>query len=429
MRSLRCKSCLLMRVGAWLGICHIRQEGVEYQVNIAVWTDSREGYDAELRAYLARQNMQLIWSEEVFQAADWTQKYPAEKNAPELARTVRMGHLVEMGAISKEAVTNYVQIEEIADVEPLNMQLGAAKKKTVPDALYQPLFGQTKAAPQKLYAVLDAAKITNLSTILATSELQYRCLFKGDAYKELKDVAPYVIELEEDNAFTRSLFTRAGMPGDLWDKAPGILMRSEGSLDDMWRHFRKFTRVQDEKGKWYYFRFWETAIFAHYLANADYVIENAALLFGVRSDVVSNFFTMCDQQVLKYSLTKRPQYPQARFILGDKDRELFRKQKWQQFKIRLFDIANEEHKQQFANVNFASFDKICEDAHAAGYVVEIAIYDYTRSRVFCDQNGLDFSEIHKSISASNTGSDVDRSNRLWSYTKDQITKKDELCVS
>lgn len=32
------------------------------------------------------------------------------------------------------------------------------------------------------------------------------------------------------------------------------------SLDDMWRHFRKFTRIQDEDGKWFYFRFWENPV-------------------------------------------------------------------------------------------------------------------------------------------------------------------------
>ncbi|MFV0644700.1 MAG: hypothetical protein ACK5NN_09415, partial [Sphingomonadaceae bacterium] len=37
---------------------------------------------------------------------------------------------------------------------------------------------------------------------------------------------------------------------------PGIYVRSRGSLDDMWKHFRKFTRVQDESGKWAYLNFW-----------------------------------------------------------------------------------------------------------------------------------------------------------------------------
>jgi hypothetical protein len=47
----------------------------------------------------------------------------------------------------------------------------------------------------------------------------------------------------------------------LWHKEPGIYVRSRADFEDLWKHFRKFTRVQDESGKWYYFRFWEQRAF------------------------------------------------------------------------------------------------------------------------------------------------------------------------
>ncbi len=163
-------------------------------------------------------------------------------------------------------------IDVVEGVEPLDDQFGAASPKTVPDALYQPLFGpvdpseaEIEAAggdpkhvpPMQTYAILDAAKLVNLQVILDTSGLEHRCLFKGEAYDELKDVAPYIVRLEEGNDFTRHLFTVGKAPWCMWDIEPGIYVRSRGTLDDMWRHFRKFTRVQDEAGKWYYFRFWD----------------------------------------------------------------------------------------------------------------------------------------------------------------------------
>ena len=36
-----------------------------------------------------------------------------------------------------------LQVEAIEDVEPLDAQIGVFPKKTVPDALYEALFGQT----------------------------------------------------------------------------------------------------------------------------------------------------------------------------------------------------------------------------------------------------------------------------------------------
>lgn len=93
--------------------------------------------------------------------------------------------------------------------------------------------------------------------MLEASGLEHRCLFKGNAYDELKNVAPWIARLEEGNAFTRNLFTRSSAPWHLWDTEPGIYIRAHGTLDEMWKHFRKFTKVKDEEGKWFYFRFWE----------------------------------------------------------------------------------------------------------------------------------------------------------------------------
>ncbi|MEP4929489.1 MAG: hypothetical protein ABJT31_17080, partial [Hyphomicrobiales bacterium] len=59
--------------------------------------------------------------------------------------------------------------------------------KTVPDALYEPLFGQPDDTPLHTYAILDAAKFPNLPELLEVSGLVHRCLFKGDAFDELKD--------------------------------------------------------------------------------------------------------------------------------------------------------------------------------------------------------------------------------------------------
>ncbi len=176
-----------------------------------------------------------------------------------------------MLAASAEPVPSALQIETLEGVAPLDAQIGAFPKKTVPDALHDALFGQPEPTTAEIeaaggdpaavphlqtYAILDAAKLTNLPELLERSGLEHRCLFKGAAYDELKNVAPWIVRLEEGNVFTRNLFTRSDAHWHLWDKEPGIYVRSRGTLDDMWRHFRKFTRAQDENGKWFYFRFW-----------------------------------------------------------------------------------------------------------------------------------------------------------------------------
>ncbi len=46
-------------------------------------------------------------------------------------------------------------------------------------------------------------------------------------------------------------------PWHLSGAEPGIYLCSRHGLDEVWRHFRKFSRIQDHEGKWFYFRFWE----------------------------------------------------------------------------------------------------------------------------------------------------------------------------
>lgn len=162
-------------------------------------------------------------------------------------------------------------VDTIAGVEPLDGQFGVAEPLTVPTVLQDVLFGQLEPAEAEIaahggnptcvpllhtYAILDAAKVINLPEMLETSGLEHRCLFKGDAFDELKNVAPWIVRLEDNNSFTRNLFTRSDAPWHLWDNEPGVYLRSRGTLDEMWRHLRKFTKVQDEKGKWFYLAFW-----------------------------------------------------------------------------------------------------------------------------------------------------------------------------
>jgi len=271
----------------WLGLCHIRNETdgtrSSQQTLVAAWADSVEAFEREVHFHTNTHGLQMILVEEVLPATEWMQKHPDRKDAQRLAAKVSAKHPVEIGTLGGGASGSggqsddsegYLHIEEVEGVEPLDSQFGVHPPKTVPGALYQPLFGQPdptrtevaqygsadKVPPLHTYAILDAAKVVNFVEMLEASGLEHRCLFKGEAAEEMRDVAPYVVRLEEDNTFTRNLFSHdpeQEVPWFMWSREPGIYVRSRGTLEDMWRHFRKFTKVQDEDGKWFYFRFWE----------------------------------------------------------------------------------------------------------------------------------------------------------------------------
>lgn len=174
-----------------------------------------------------------------------------------------------------------LQVDIIEGVEPLDTQIGIFPKKTVPDALHDALFGQPeptaaeiKAAggnpaavpPMQTYAILDAAKVTNLPELLERSGLDHRCLFKGTAYDELKNVAPWIVRLEEGNAFTRNLFTRSNAHWHLWDRSitgsGAMFCRSYLSLEALQKHFRRFTQVRNQAGATIHLAFWSPQFLA-----------------------------------------------------------------------------------------------------------------------------------------------------------------------
>lgn len=170
-----------------------------------------------------------------------------------------------------------LQKTPIPDVAPLDAQKGVLPAKSVPDALIPALFGQPEPTEAELaeygsadavpkmrtYVIVDTAKLAQGQGIIEGCDLPWRCLQKGQLAEDLADVLPYLVELDADARFTRILLTH--LPGvheematlHLCHKEPGVFIRTRAEFDDVWSHLRKFSRVNDEAGKWYYFRFWE----------------------------------------------------------------------------------------------------------------------------------------------------------------------------
>lgn len=148
---------------------------------------------------------------------------------------------------SLNAAVPYLISEPIGPIAPLQSGLGPNSQRMLPEQIQRIFFdpaSSCEGGKHFTYAILDAAKVVNLPERLEISGLENRCLFQGDTYDDLKDVAPWIVRLEEENAFTRSLFTAGDDPRNLWDKKPGILLRSSADLGTLWKHFRNFTMFQ-----------------------------------------------------------------------------------------------------------------------------------------------------------------------------------------
>ena len=298
----------------YLGDIHYHdKDGNDVSCRGAVWCMSRQEFDAKVGDYLKARGESFLWSEEVHEALGWFNKFGSHGLMAGLSKRVDKDNPVALSdpkAAFDEAQDSddgYLIIEEIEGVEPLDMQLGVYPKLTVPEALQEAMFGQPEPTeaeieaarqaheenddpdkqeefevpPMGTYAILDAAKMPYLLTgELEHSSLQYQSLFQGDAQEELGEYAPYIVKLEDGNDFTRKLFTDLKPPLGLWEKELGIFIRSRADLPTLRKHFRKFTKVQDENGKWYYFRFWEGRVMSN-LFTSELKIEVFHKLFDM----------------------------------------------------------------------------------------------------------------------------------------------------
>lgn len=142
-----------------------------------------------------------------------------------------------------------------------------------------------------------------LTSLLKGSGLQYQSLFQGERAQELKERAPYLVELREDNDFTLRLMTGSKGINGLWDKELGIYIRSRACFAELRKHFRKFTRIQDQQGKWFLFRFWEPCILRDYLYDLRYETGKIMNWFGQRAAALT-LIALCDGGLYSYALAK-----------------------------------------------------------------------------------------------------------------------------
>ncbi len=104
--------------------------------------------------------------------------------------------------------------------------------------------------PLRAYAVLDASQSPDISICLKGFNDPARCLFDGQAYDDLAEVAPWVVE------FTRYSdawywFIEEGY-GQNW----GIFVHSRLDMPRLKTQLKKFLKIEDEDGDVSFFKYY-----------------------------------------------------------------------------------------------------------------------------------------------------------------------------
>ena len=289
----------------WLGLCHLRQvadDSPDTQPTLAaVWADSIECFEREMHVYTNARGLQMIWSEQVMLANEWLAQHPDRKDE-RLAGKVNTKHLVALGGFGAGVTglgsdgkldgeaDGYLDIEEHSITSlPDQSDLPFWEQDWIAPDLKELLFGQTDDSkePLRTYFIVDATLRKNITGVfdLDMLDVPVRCLFKGDAAETMKEAAPYLIDMTlpdggwEDNdrvpAFHQDFFAKH------WGKNTGIFIRTMASMDEIWAHFRKFTKVQvEDVNGWQFFRFWDPRVAGKYFAGVKGWYDRACRWFA-----------------------------------------------------------------------------------------------------------------------------------------------------
>jgi len=158
------------------------------------------------------------------------------------------------------------------------MNQGSATRLLTDEELKQEL--QRRLFPQRFdeeevntFVVLDGASNEDLLDHLYDDPRpDFACLYRGELEPDMAEVAPYLVQLQPDTAFTDWLLDEG------WGKHWGVFALSHSNLKTMIRHFRKFLMVRDPEGKQLLFRLYDPRVLREFLPPCN--AQELAYLFG-----------------------------------------------------------------------------------------------------------------------------------------------------
>ncbi len=118
-----------------------------------------------------------------------------------------------------------------------------------------------KDAPpfSKTWVILDCARDERILGAIEKSRREKCCLFAGELSYQVRQVAPHLVHLEPGDGLARFIIERG------WGNSWGIFFTSNGSLDTLRKHFRKFLRVSGPDGRNLLFRYYDPRVLRTFL--------------------------------------------------------------------------------------------------------------------------------------------------------------------
>jgi len=134
-----------------------------------------------------------------------------------------------------------------------------------------------QTSEMNVYAVIDAAKIKKLTNeLIIVDEQKVKILFNGQEAIELEEVAPYLVELNQEDEFT------TWVAKNVYGNNGAIFIKSPQSIETLAEHLKPFipvTREVEHEGRTItqkgYLAYYDPRVFPDWISSIDHEKQEA----------------------------------------------------------------------------------------------------------------------------------------------------------
>ncbi|GAA4359874.1 DUF4123 domain-containing protein [Kangiella marina] len=300
-------------------------------------------------------------------------------------------------------------------------------------AVKKVIFDHSLNAQLKTYLLIDATSrnaITSTFDLGEYDDLPIQSLYSGALAQELKQQAPYLLDVtlnaqqlsnnEDVPRFHRDFFSKH------WGQHTGIFFHSSEPMDKLARHLKKFIKIRNNEGQWFYFRFFDPRTMNHYLQSIQRWPQRIAKWYGAQQGTELIKAILCEDQ--SGSLLKRYQLIPDHTLnhggqieLTETEFQFFQDYRWQHNKQLIETELKNDFPLETQQMSHQQFSLWCDEGKHKGYTTPRALYDYCYSALMAQTHNFDLSEIEHYLSEQTT-SHLEKSKLLYQSTKDAVER-------
>lgn len=254
----------------------------------------------------------------------------------------------------------------------------------------------------KTYFVLDANKMPFFHTLSLKAKM--KSLFQGKFGDDTAKVAPYLIEIirDEEHIHTGEMMGLFSLKSALhdfnWEDNLGIFIHSYADFDTVYQHLRKFPMLQDERGKWFFFRFYDPKVLRDYLSIIAKRPAKLHKFFGYDKNIIYAFASGFGDSFHYYTLKALPENTlPAPVVMTDWEMAGFEKAKWLETRDNLTQYVLETYPSLFSEQNINELIEYLEEGYRKGYIYELTIMQYAVAKQSAVKKNIDFSQLEQQI--------------------------------